>query len=197
MLMKQSRVPVPGSSSSNMPRMQPLESLAGAFDLPAASGTGSNPQRQASSNQRNSAILALDWRIRNSEVWPYKLNNTLRKLHGLSENPLWKAWIVFPWETKPLNPVLLRAQILDSHTKQVCQLPKSSESYLRLWIVRGEPWNLQWSKLMYRQNWGHWPSPNEHRQRVCNSPEPKRLHLSDQAENCHREMLTHLTLVYF
>lgn len=45
---------------------------------------------------------------------------------------------------------------------------------------------------MYRQNWGHWPNPYEHRKPVCNIPEPKRLHLSDQAANCHREMFTHV-----
>lgn len=35
--------------------------------------------------QIKGTVLALDWRRRN-----YKLNNTLKKLHGLSEDPWWK-----------------------------------------------------------------------------------------------------------
>lgn len=111
-------------------------------------------------SQIKGTVLALDWRMWNSEVWPYKLNNTEKAPWSIRRS-IMKAWMVFLWETKSFNPVLLRAQILDSHTKQVCQLPKSSELYLWLWIVRGGPWNLPWNKLMYRQNWGHWPSFNE------------------------------------
>lgn len=42
--------------------------------------------------QIKGTVLALDWRRRNSEVWPYKLNNTLKfeVWWSLSEDPWWK-----------------------------------------------------------------------------------------------------------